>query len=699
MNIPTNGSPRKVSKLMSENNTVLRNFSQSLTSCFSQVGTSLKSYLYQVNSADFYGILLPIEYPSTSILFFLNTVWLDLDSQSALRKFQHEFWSDLFKSPKEPIGRVSEANYFIVPLQDKEIDWNRINIAVKKAPNLKLRDFVLSSRESLLLKASHKINTIWKYIGEINHNSTSQDFLRVLIDDENKLKALIEKYQDYDPVDVVLDESFVLGKEFRSLISLGVLEEFDELSQIVFVRQVRAGKGISSLQATSKGNKGVVMVPIELIEVFYLNSAQWEQGKSLLQALIDIENSSYALELCKKLDFQGDFDVLRQSMKASSLDPVFNNTPLAYIGKSLIKSFFALFSALKKLEIQENTLEIWKISKQLELELYLKTNLMKTPCFRPAFYASKEIITESYMIEHNFSEELLENFIFALVGAFGVACGLHAAGEFLMKIQIIHGETWEIIEKYFADVSINVLLPEDTKNPGKVSYNLYIPDQSSIENIMDYNFSSTENLEKMLLAFPNENLAENKNLQLLGKSIIEVLVAINLYSAGPLESYYFLIFCEKINSISNIAKLVYTSGLHKFIKDISQLARAGQNLPFGDNTENLQLTLTNFFYNTVSLILIDLFSYTTTIHIINYFFSKILRFYLANKQKFKKSVLLKTTEMVKKSGKKLEINEAIISKECFAQVFINDEFIFEIRAETFALAKSEAMMALFQLFR
>ena len=245
--------PRKKQKLGEDSAIISRNFSKILTECFTQEGNYLKGYLYKVNCAPLFGILLPIKYPEIDLLAYIDISMIELDLQSILRRFQHELWSDLFKASKDPKGRVSEANYFIVPLQDNLIDWNIINRSVGKLPLLKLTDYLISTRDDLILKASYRANTLWKYTNEINHNTTNQNMFENLYGkDYAKLPEVIEKYTGYDPIDILFDESFSNppAKELRNMISLGIINEIDENSQIIIVKQLKSIKSLYNLGNT-----------------------------------------------------------------------------------------------------------------------------------------------------------------------------------------------------------------------------------------------------------------------------------------------------------------------------------------------------------------------------------------------------------------------------------------------------------------
>ena len=515
----------KFPRLSSDSSESLRNFSPILSSCFSQELTHLHSYLYRINSSKLFGILLPINYPPTSLLTFLNLTLLEIDAQSLLRRFQHELWSDLFYSSKDPIGRVSEANYFVVPLlEDDTIDWAIINRAVGKSPGLVLSDIMLSSRNDILLKSTHRGGVIWKYVQEINSTSTVSEFLERLYGrDYGKLRESVEKYKGFDPMDIIFDEKFACppAKDLRNLVAVGIVKEFNESSQIVFLKRLKSVRMKSTENVNSKYNKGFPMFPAELLEVFYLTYSHWIQSKSLLESLIEIESSSYVLDLCSKLKFTGDFDIMRQSTVSPFLNSTANNIPFSLIGKSLLEIIYQINATCSNnpQEIDSENIvsrKILTVIQDLELKYYVKTRSLSIINFRPAFYASKETILETYSLEHRLSEKLLVEFVYAIIGVYVIACGAYSAGEMLVQINALDPEVWENASLFITDISLTVTSADTEKlSTPNIPQNLLILDQNSLEDIIDYKFQDTDQLAFIRKIFSQ---SQNNNYKILGKS-------------------------------------------------------------------------------------------------------------------------------------------------------------------------------------
>ena len=254
----------------------------------------------------------------------------------------------------------------------------------------------------------------------------------------------------------------------------------------------------------------------------------------MLESLIEIENDSYIIEFIKAYNYLGDFFVLKQAMTSNFVDEKLNYESLRALGETVAKSLTRL-GCYKKMEKKEEkivknqvkTSKIVKKTNKFGLGVYFKTSSMKISNFRPAFYASKEVVTETYSIELKLSDELLANFVFALIGAFFVSCGLLSSAEFMMKLELINKDFPDLLSDESFNVTYPLLLKENMNPDSCLSEIISFSHKNSLETILDYEFSDKTLLVSDSL-HENTNSISKTNLITLGKSLIELVVFTNL---------------------------------------------------------------------------------------------------------------------------------------------------------------------------
>jgi hypothetical protein len=704
--------PNKRLKIGEDEILVLRNFSYTLTQCFAQESGSLKAYLYEITEANSFGILLPMGYPVNSILNFIEISLIEYELQNTLRKFQHELWSDLFKTSKDPVGRVSEANYFVVLLADKKIDWDSIKRAVGETPLLKLSDFLISSRSDLIIKTIYR-NITYKYVSELNPNTSSSDFLEVLYGKAHpRIQEFQQKFRGYDPMDIIFDESFnnPSSSTLRNLLSVGIIQELNENSAIVIAKQINSIKNQYSKEKNKLEtmNKQISLLPFDSLQVFYLTYKQWEQSQTLLKALIEIESYSYALDFIENYNYLGDFETIMKCMYRFS-DVKSRYDTLETIGESIIKVFCAFrwcYSAVETYEDIEYEL-IAHAAQKFQLEVYLKTGRMTPNCFRPAFYASKEIVTETYNIEHRISRSSLAEFLKSLVGAYCAGCGVLSAGEFLVKLQLVSLNQWESIKSFFSDDCLAVCSGVSLKHTGENNCNLSDLykniDKSSLESILDYQFQDISLKSQAISTLAHKTSADPK-VAVLGRSITDLIVCINLWNNMQLESHYFIYFKQEILCSIMITRIIYASGLYKYLASPPEIKKTMEmitqeslwdvNLLKFDNLKPFSINLEDCFYSMVWNVFHDSKSFYTTCFVFGYFFIGIIRYCRDNKKKYRKSLVLKITEIIKDSNDRIEFKVQENSGGFTVKVYSNGTFILEKYAENPKTARVHASFAL-----
>lgn len=703
----------KKAKKSSDNTTVLYNFSHILSQCFHLIQNTLKCYFYQIKDAPLFGILLPLEYPGCELLTFLEILMVDIEFQSALRKFQHEMWSDLFKASKEPIGRVSEANYFVVPLEGHQIDWTIINRGIGQQPLLKLKDFLSSSRGSLILKTSHKTLCLWKYVHEMNHNTPLNQFVEYLYGkDYPKNQELQVKFSGYDPLDIIFDESFThsSAKEFRNLISSGIIEELSENTPIIFAKQLKSIRNTISSPSSIKIPKILNLLPMDLVDVFYLDSNQWEQTTKLLRSLIMIENYSFVIEFSQKFSYSSSFSLINSVMSSISTN---NYENCQIIGHLVCRLLIILANYFQNPQNDEHTIiencekqmliDVFEnVGRKFELNRFFKTNSIKIPGFRPAFYASKEIVTESYSIEHVITDEIIGKFVKSLIGGFCVSTGLKSACEFLQKLGILYEAQVKSIKNYLTDDGLNVVF---AKNPveggdslmreiGRKFRNL------SLEEVIDYEFIKGNIDDKINQMQKKENEEYVKKMSLIGKVLNDLIVAVNIYALGDIETYNFLYIFYELTDNRNIEKIVIDTMIDRFlayskakISNLSSDYKISEAIK--DPNNKICKHLCDFWHNLLFWVLFDCGRISTVFHIFGYFFEALIWGQIKNKADLKKKVLIKASEIIKRNESQYIFKEIESSSNCTVQVFFHTSKVFEQAGETLKQARSIANLAIY----
>ena len=703
-----------------ENKEVLHNYSSILSSCFIQEGSSLKSFFYSFKSFPLFGILLPIDLSLCVHLEFIQIYNIEIETQSQLRKFQHELWSDLLKTSKDPIGRVSEANYFVVPLAKGKIDWEIIYKALGEQALGKLSEVKSQKEEEnskLVLKTGIKGQALWKYVNEVKGNSNISQFFDLLfMADLAKAKENKEKYAGYDSNDVVFDEKFYnpATKDLRNLIVSKVIPELNDETCFVFVKQLKSIRTNDS-EVLNKNTKGVPFLPSQCFDVFYLNIEQWEQARGVFFTLIEIEEFSWLLEFIQRFEVSGNSVLLKASMSCynEKTRKVFENLEILggvscnfIIGLSVFLEEFSRFEGksvekiIKALVGPENC---EKISKKFELFSYLKTACIKASSFRPAFYASKETITECYNLEHKISDGLAAGFIRALTGALVLSNGLQYTSEFLFKLGIISDTQLSKLQKYLNNDNFSIVniktMPKISIIP-KISEIFKSIQKTSIETILDYNFSDPTLLYKSL----SLNLFNQKLVKFLGKCLIDLILSYNLLTYLEFDTSLYLYLFQELRSSFNISRLTLSSSLYLFLQQDSENKGKFDSVFIDKSWDEhlfktsgtLPASLEYFFYNLSVAVLLDSSSFALFSQVIGYFFIDLISISLRFRSRIKKTLNGKIADIIKSSPVKVEFKEIENSTGACVKVFIGKELVCESTARNIKQAKVEACLNAFQ---
>lgn len=707
----------------------MRTHSSLLSERFEQQGNNLICHLHHVISAPLFGILMPIQFPPNSIIKYLNTYNVLISAQELLENFQHELWTDMFKAPKEPVGTISEANYFVVPLKDLEIDWLAIKRAVKLKPLLRITDFTMSTRKNLIIKTGYKSNATWKYMGEVNHNTTIPSFFSMYFGEAYpQLAEYVSKYASYDPIDVLMDENFKneSANGFRSFLVSGIIRKFDENTLLIFAKQTKSIKHKAPTVPKDKKSypKGTPILISDLIFVYYLSSSHWSQGRNLLKALADIESFSYLIEFSHIYNYSGDFDILHEASQSPGLSPDCNYESLETLGDTVLKIVFTLHIYLNNLELSEHWMTRkrgWKVSNKClaqkanihNLKSFLKTKALKTNSYRPPYYKAKDQPHESYLIEHKVSDNMLADFVEALIGAFYLSKGILAAGEFMVKLGIVSEFGWDITSAYLSNDTLSILDKKDLeKFPErslKISSLLVVPKQESFQNIFDYEFEDKVLLEQSLTHFtlnPNFNY---ERLEFLGDAIIDIIILSNIWKIQKFDPDYLTYFKHELVSNNTLAKISFITGLYKFMhvdEEVKKLIRTIYAKKLWDEDMycendivfNMPKCLGDIFESVVAAVLLDSRSLALTCMIFGYIFCNLILYMVKNKERYKKRIIARLCEEVTGNGDKIEFREFLIDGVHCVQVYINDEFVHEDFGDSLKNAKDNACLYVYNKY-
>jgi dsRNA-specific ribonuclease len=344
-----------------------------------------------------------------------------------------------------------------------------------------------------------------------------------------------------------------------------------------------------------------------------------------------------------------------------------------------------------------------KVAKKFDLFYFLKTSCIKPTCFRPAFYASKESITECYNLEHRISEGLAAGFIKALVAGLLVSNGLKDSAELLVKFGILKENQFRIVEKYLNDDSLFLVNCKKISSLSiipKFSEIFYGVQKNTVENILDYQFNDQTLLEKSECL----DLFNQKIVKFLGKAIIDFIVSYNFLTFLDLETSLFLFLFQEARSSYNISRITLSSGLFKFInletdKKLN-LENIFQEKSWDDHlfktSSPLPVCLENFFYNLSVAILKDSEDLSMTCQLIGFFFNDFISVSLRYKNRLKKALNSKITEILKNTSVKVEYKEIENSSGACVKVFINKELVCESTGRNIKQAKVEACLNVFQ---
>ena len=703
-----------------DNKEVLYNYSSILSSCFNLEANKLKTFLYSFCKFPQFGVLVPVDYKGCPDLHFEGIFCVEIEDQIKLRRFQHELWSDLLKTAKEPIGRVSEANYFVVPLGNGAVDWGIIGKALGEEPLIRLEEVDKGSRTGLVLRTKFRGQVLWKYLNELEEFTGLSEFFESLFaGDLNKTKESQEKFEGFEPFDVVFDENFSnpATKDLRNMLVSGLISELNEKCPLVFAKQLKSIRTTVN-ETVNKNTKGVPILPIFLFEVFYLDFCQWEQIKGVFNTLIEIEEFSWVVEFKEKFGIDGNLTTFKASMNCYSPETRKKFENFQILGGVTCKFLIGLGVYLEEFEkfqgkSVEKVVKDWmlpekcqKICQKFELFRFLKTTALKISSFRPAFFASKETITECYNLEHKISDSLAAGFIRSLIGGILLSNGLKCCGNFLLTLGILPNATFNFIQRYLNDDNLSVINSNTLKFPSnipKFSEIFESVQKDSLETILDYQFEDSTILQKSLnLEFFNQRLVKT-----LGKSIIDLILAYNLLTPYDQDTSLYLYLLSELQHSYNISRITLASGLFHFLfspnsEKKPQLQQTYQDMKWDDHLfksehpNPLPAYLESYFYNLVLSIFHDTQKISEIFSVIGFFFADFIEICLKHKKRVKKIFAGKIFEVLKKSGIKVDYREVENSNGASVKAFIGKDLIIETNGRNMKVARVEAGLSVYK---
>lgn len=302
-----------------------KNFSEILTQSFEQSESQKYiGYLYRVIPAPNFAVILPIKavpFPS-HLLEYLGVCSLSHQSIEDIKHFQHVMWTDFLRSPKVIEADISEANYFVVPLDNKdEIAWEEMYVTLGRDIPLQIFEVSAEFRENLVIK-SKTSGAIWKVIFAFDDSLTSDEFLTRLIGPDNEdLEVLKQFYSGYSPLDIILDDHIYIESlvEFRKSISNRTIPKISTNSLLLFAKQVKSSRHVEAVDLSKPKifKTGTPLLYSELYEVHPFSNMIWSQGTNLLIALVELETNSYLFEFSDRYKYQGNFYYLRDTDRKS----------------------------------------------------------------------------------------------------------------------------------------------------------------------------------------------------------------------------------------------------------------------------------------------------------------------------------------------------------------------------------------------
>jgi dsRNA-specific ribonuclease len=724
-----NGNPKKKPKL-DENlySFNISTHSSILAQPFQTHKRSFIVHLHKFQNCENFGVLLPVKFPKNSITSFDSTFNLSSDNLEELKSFQQELWTDLFKSTKKDLGTQSTANYLVVLLNLGKIDWASIKKATRKSQLLKFSELPESEKCKTILKTGYKSNATWKLVCELKKDSSSESFLSSLLGPKHPdLKNLQKKYKGYDPLDILFDESFKIQsiQGFRDLLTSSICRSFDESSLLLFAKQTKSIKHQPSPFPKPKENyhqNGTPLLISEISYVFYLKAHHWDQGRILLNNLIEIEALSFVVELSNKFNYQGELNILKEACQAPSLSPNCNYESLETLGDTVLKCVYTLHIYLNNLELNEFGLTRqrgWKVSNKClsqiaakhDLSRYLKTKSIKTNNFRPAYYISKDTPNESYKVEQKISESMLADFLEALIGAFYVGTGILAAGEFLLRLGIIQKDGWDLTSSYLTNQSLEILKKEDLDSFPEGSFPISkllesCPRPTKI-SVFGYEFENVS-IFKQALTHKTLNPGFNyERLEFLGDAIIDLIILTNIWTVHKFDPDYLTYFKHELVCNNTLAKISISTNLHKEIivdktimdvieKNWSHFIWDEDLYSEKDVVLEMPKCLGDIFESIVAGVLIDSNSLLMTCTVIGFVLGNIILYMVKNKFRYRKRIIARLCEKVSRLGKKIDFKASKKDGVFCVKVFVDNLFMYEDYGSSAKNAKDKACLEVFK---
>ncbi|CAG9331553.1 unnamed protein product [Blepharisma stoltei] len=723
MDMEIDADPTKKLKTESFETYNIRSYADILSQPFLLKSAKYEVYFYKFFEISQFGILFPIEFkPCPDFIQFVKKRKLWSSELNSLREFQHVMWCDLFQVLQVKNGNLSNANYLVVPVKKKRIDWDRVKNALYDEELKTIREISINDRPNYMYQSVKKRHFL-QYVKTIMPDEETEKILNeifdqaVVVNNENNtvtdrrilVKAMIDKKRNNDNY-----KPFIIAKNAKP------------------VRRM-----LRVVTSTTKSPNNYQILSEDEMQIFYLNSVQYEEATHLLVMLSSLESVSYIIQFAKLYNYTGSFTYLRNGLTAPSLDNDSNYDALENLGDVILKVIASLHFFSKYEKDREHYLTwrrtekikndyLSKIAKRHDFKNYLRTRELKYIKLRPPYYEGQNGKDETDQVLQRISDGQLADMVESLIGAFFMGEGMLNSAKFVYQLDVLPEEeqNWAYTLQYFDNEKLTVLdidmISSDIlcENP---SFGDIIPPMSEkhpcgdlfetpemVEDIIGYKFKDKSLLFEAFTHASQENKTNYERLEFLGDSLLDLIVVSNTFLMGNFNAEELTTFKHIIANNNVLSKLAISLGLYRFLKcDLCQAEIVDKFLDtvtwdedicnFGAYDDDPPKCLNDIFEALAGAILID----SGSLRVVSQVFGSILKLpmihLVRNNEKCGPNIRSRLSVYGQRARKKIRIEESDTDLGCLATVYIDEIPIVSHYSKTRWLAKQQAALKAYQI--
>jgi dsRNA-specific ribonuclease len=704
-------------------NTLLPNYSHAFTRMFPQDQGLFVTHFYRLQGFTRIAVLLPLELaPCPSHLVEGHcVVKLSPDHLEQLKVFQAVLWSDLFKVLRVQGGESETCNYLVVPTQNGAIDHELVRTALRSPPEAPVE-------VGRYVHTKHSRKILWEVLKIVDSSTQSQDFLVALLGLKHpSLEAACSKYALSTVFDILFDDSWTLDAlaGFRNLLIKDKLETVSSRSKVLVVKQVASVRSNKKSKVKGYHLHGTPVLPIDSVELSYLDTELVSQSFSLPQVLIDLESFSYVCDFCREFDFQGPYQLIYSALRSPSLDAKDNYDSLETLGDAILKFLVSFYLFLDRKQDNEGQLSYkrrrlvsnWYLAEvgyAQGLQYYLKAQPCKMNRWKPPYFASPELVFVDRVL-HKLSSGMLADAVEAIIGAFYVSKGLLHAIDFIERISLVKGN-WDKVRAYCDSQSFNLLTA--AKLPlwaevSKASLDDLIPKPTCLLPTGSFYDRGTELLEAFHYepkdygvfdqAFTHRTANYRFNyerLEYLGDALLDLIVMSNVYASSEemLPPHTLTLIHHALVNNNALAFFSISLSLHSYMKAdcetsawldcfLAKMRWDDDLLNFGVHSQDPPKPFADLFEAFVASLLIDCESVSLACRYIQLVMARPMAYLSLNKAQCQSNIVSRVRELVQKQGQALTFPSQTDGDLITVAVVINGKEICKNTATTRWLAE------------